>query len=112
MVVINTDSVFDSTVLLCGPQSWREVDGKPARKARKQLTAKHENGWWGEFWKEKELRQRGRVGGEVVVGVAENRRRKDTGERRGEDWIKCLNQLGADIDSGWEAGGGLQQVVF
>ena len=33
----------------------------------------------------------GRVGGEVLVGVAENRRRKDSEERRGGDWIKCLN---------------------
>lgn len=39
----------------------------------------------------KESTAAGRVGGEVLVGVAENRRRKDSGERRGGDWIKCLN---------------------
>lgn len=39
----------------------------------------------------KESTAAGRVGGGVLVGVAENRRRKDSGGSRGGDWIKCLN---------------------
>ena len=39
----------------------------------------------------KESTAAGRVGGEVLVGVAENRRRKDTGERRGGRLDQVLN---------------------
>ena len=41
----------------------------------------------------KESTAEGRVGAEVLVGVAENRRRKDSEERRGGDWISvCISQ--------------------
>lgn len=39
-----------------------------------KLTVKHEKGSFGR----KESTAEGRVGGEVLVGVAENRRRKDS----------------------------------
>lgn len=93
MVLINMDTVYELTILLCGLHRERKkeregVDGTN-RECMQKLTAKHEKGSFGE--KRKYSRAEGRVGGEVLVGVAENRRRKDGGERRGGDWIKCLN---------------------
>lgn len=89
MVLINMDTVYELTILLCGLQREKEKREWMGliENACKRFLPNMKRG----VSERKESTAEGRVGGEVLVGVAENRRRKDGGERRGGDWIKCLN---------------------
>lgn len=49
----------------------------------------------GSFGEKRKVQKREGWEGKVLVGVTENRRCNDSGQRRGGDWIECLNQSGA-----------------
>lgn len=86
MVLINMDTVYELTILLCGlHRGEKEREGEEKRvdgtnrECMQSLLPNMKRG----VSERKESTAAGRAGGEAHVGVAENRRRKDTGERRG-----------------------------
>lgn len=84
MVLINMDTVYELTILLCGLQREKEREREwmgLIENACERFLPNMKRG----VSERKESTAEGRVGGEVLVGVAENRRRKDSGERRGGD---------------------------
>lgn len=96
MVLINMDRVYELTILLCGLH--RERGGGERERKRERGWGLIENACKSFLpnmkmgvLERKESTLEERVGGEVLVGVAENRRHNDSRERRAGDWIKCLS---------------------
>lgn len=94
MVLIKVDRVYELTILLCGLEKReREKGERTDRECTCKPFARQKKS--GEFGREKKVQKREGWEGKVVVGVTENRRCSDSGQKRGGDWSERLNQAGA-----------------
>lgn len=97
MVLIKVDSVRVDHFTVWSGERERETErersgGRTDRECTCKLFARRKSG---EFRREKKVQKREGWEGKVLVGVTENRRCNDSGQRRGGDRSGCLNQSGA-----------------